>query len=318
MVDMVRVVFFGTSEFGARILRKLIAGGYSPALVVTAPDALVGRKQTLTPPPVKSVALEHDIAVYQPEKLGIEAVARIQEVRPDILLLAAYGKIIPGALLQVAPRGALNAHPSLLPKFRGPSPIQYAIFLGEEKTGVSIMEMDEEIDHGPVIIQRECLMESDQFKLGKGRPLYPELHDRLADIGGDLLVEILPGWISGTLRAIPQKHGLATFTKKIEKEDGRIDWTKDALYIERRMRAFFPWPGIYTLLEGKIIKILNAHVEVLEGGHPGAILPFQNSFAVACGKDALVIEELQAEGGKPMSAREFLLGHKDIMGKVLE
>ena len=315
-----RIIFFGTPEFGAIILEKLIQTDLKPVLVVTAPDKPIGRKQLVTPPPVKVIAEKHNIPVLQPERLDQTINYQLKTINPDLIVLAAYGQIIPKEILELPKFGALNVHPSLLPKYRGASPIQAAILNGDTETGATIMLMDEELDHGPIVAQRVLQTPID-------RMTYLELHNSLAELGGELLVETISRWVKGEMTAHPQDHSKATETQRIKKEDGRIDWSKPALYIERKVRALNPWPGTYAKLQVKsakvkIIKILKA--SVLEHSSPTSeetpgktFLTSDGKLAAQTGKDALIIEELQLEGGKPMPAKEFLLGHKDFVGTIL-
>jgi methionyl-tRNA formyltransferase len=228
-------------------------------------------------------------------------------------VLAAYGRIILQEILDIPVHGALNVHPSLLPKYRGPSPVQSAILAGEETTGVTILLMDKEIDHGPILT-------NDKLQTTNDKSTYPELHNQLAELGGDLLVQTIPLWVEGKIKPVPQNHSEATYTKLITKEQGIIDWEKPAEYIERQVRAFYPWPGTYTKFEKiskyQILKILKANVLAETQGKPGETFLHNSQLAVYAGKDALVIEELQLEGGKPMSSKEFLLGHRDFIGYV--
>lgn len=309
-----KIVFFGTPEFGAAILEKLIGANLKPVLVVTTPDEPVGRKKLPTPPPVKVLAQKHGIPVLQPDTLGRDFASKLQDVKPDLLILASYGRIIPKEILALAKKGALNVHPSLLPKYRGSSPVQSVILQGEKKTGVTIILMDEEIDHGPIIAQQE-------FKESIEEMTQEELKEKLADIGGDLVLEAAAKWLSGKLTPHPQNHELATFTKKITKEDGRIDWNKEAEYISRQIRAFHPWPGTYTYWNKKTLKILRGSAEKIPGEHssslPGTTISWQKGFAVVTSKGALVVEQVQLEGGKPMPAKDFLLGRKDFLSTLL-
>jgi methionyl-tRNA formyltransferase len=268
-----KFVFFGTSEFGAIILGKLIQAGIPPDFVVSTPDRPAGRGYAIRSSPVKIVAQKHGIIVRE----------NLEGSKPDLIVLAAYGKILPKDILDIPKKGALNVHPSLLPKYRGPSPVQATILQGEKTTGVSIILMDEEIDHGPIVA-------NSKFQIPNSKIVYPELHDKLAEIGADLFIKTIPEWIEGKIEPKPQDHAKATFTKKISKEDGRIDWTKPAEYIERQVRAFYPWPSAFTFWKGKRIKILKAHVE----------------------QRTLIIDELQLEGKKPTTLQDFLLGHKDF------
>ncbi|MDP3901053.1 MAG: methionyl-tRNA formyltransferase [bacterium] len=301
-----KIIFLGTSEFASHILERLVHNGARPSLVVTTPDAPAGRSLKPSPSPVKVASQKLRLPCMQPEKLNKEAVARIKEENPDLLILAAYGKILPKELLEVPKKGALNIHPSLLPKFRGPSPVQSFLLSEEEETGVTLMLMDEEVDHGPVIVQKICKVE--------GRPTAEELKNQLAEVGADLLIETLPLWIEGKIEAKEQKHKEATYTTSFEREDGRIDWEKPAEYIERQVRALYPWPGTSAEHETGGIKVLSSRIQESEG-EPGTIFKTSSGeLGVYCLKDALVVEKLQPANRNPMPSRDFLLGHKEIIG----
>lgn len=275
-----KIVFAGTPDFGATILEKLIQSEYAPALVITAPDKPVGRKQILTPPPVKVLAQKNKIAVIQPEKIrNLEL--EIRNLRPDLIILAAYGKILSKHILDIPRYGSLNVHPSLLPKFRGPSPIQSAILSGDKKTGVTIMLMNEKLDEGDIVSFQDYPL--------SGSETYETLHNALAETGADLLIKTMPDWISGKIKAVPQDNTKATYTKILKKEDGKIDWSKPANFIERQIRAYNPWPGTFDVYNEKILKILKAEVV----------------------NERLIIKQVQPEGKKPMDFNDFLLGHKD-------
>src|SRR3989344_5980315 len=283
-----RIIFFGTSEFGAIILENLIQASYSPVLVVTTSDKPAGRKQVLTPPPVKVFAKTHGLEVFQPEKFDKDALYKIQNTSPDLFVVAAYGKILPKALLDIPPKGSLNVHPSLLPKYRGSSPVQAALLNGDEETGVSIIVLDEKMDHGPIVAV-------ERFSIQK-RYAYPELHNALAELGGDLLLRTIPLWAAGKIQVQAQNDSEATYTSIIQKEQGRIDWSKEAMYIERQVRALYPWPGTFTACEidgkQKMMKILKASVISQDQplGKPGqAFPPPLPSIAVQTGKDALLL-----------------------------
>lgn len=313
------IVFFGTSEFGAVVLERLINSPYKPALVVTAPDKPSGRNLLLTPPPVKISAKRHNIPMLQPEILT-NHISDITHHKPDLFIVAAYGGILPKELLDIPSRGALNVHPSLLPKHRGSSPIQYAILKGDDYTGTTIMLMDEKIDHGPILAQESLPIPVDSMR-------YSELHDALAALGARLLVETIPRWIRGDIKAVAQKHEQATFTKRIFKEDGKIDWTKSARDIERQIRAFERWPESSTKIKSqsapeggtKILKILKARVLQQAADEPPGALGnvaklSDGTIAVQTGSGRLAIKEVQLEGKKPMSAKDFLLGHPNLPG----
>ena len=278
-----KIVFFGTSEFGAIILGKLVQAGMIPVLVVTTPDKPVGRKQVLTPPPVKLIAEKFKLPIFQPADLLNSAIAELSRQKIDMFIVAAYGKILPKEILGIPKYGALNVHPSLLPKYRGASPIQTVLLNEEDETGVSIIALDEKMDHGPVLTMSKLQIANNKYR-------YQELHNTLAKIGAELLIKTIPDWIAGKIKAVPQDESKATYTKILKKEDGKIDWNKEARYIERQVRALYPWPGAFTFWKGKQIKILKAHVE----------------------QKTLIIDELQLEGKKPTTLQDFLLGHKDF------
>jgi len=234
---------------------------------------------------IKIAFLGREFGAIVKEKL---AGAGFQLVDPeskdlDLIVVACYGKILPKEMLTIPKYGALNVHPSLLPKYRGPAPIPAAILNGEEETGVTIILMDEQVDHGPILA-------STKFEIRNSKPTTPELSKILWELGGDLLVEIIPKWIAGEIIPQEQNHAKATYTKKLTREDGRIDWSRPAEYIERQVRAFTPWPGAFTFWKGKRVKILAAHIE----------------------QGKLMIDEIQLEGKKPTTFHDFLLGYPDF------
>ncbi|MFH1030726.1 MAG: methionyl-tRNA formyltransferase [bacterium] len=351
----IKILFFGTCEFAVPILQKLIDEKYKISAVVTPPDKPAGRKQIFTPPPVKTFALKHGIQIFQPDKLQISNFPSCAEASAgrqflisnlDLIITASYGKIIPKEILDLPKYGAINVHPSLLPKYRGPSPIQYAILNGDKETGVTIMLMDEKMDHGHILAQEKIkIMGEDMdprlqtymemgaihpFESEIYKPRFPELHDTLSRLGADSLIKTIPKWISGEIKPIPQNDAQATYTKIIKKEDGKIDWTKSANDIERKIRAFTPLPGCWTLLpDGMRVKIIDA-VELpseciddiktrqdLVSKGVGQIIRLTNKkLAIKCGADFLEIKKLQIEGKKVMTNEEFLNGYK-IIGQVL-
>ena len=269
----------GTPEFGAIILEKLCLTNLKPVLVITAPDKPVGRKQILTPSAVKIVAQRHNI------KVG-HRMSNFLKIRPNLIIVAAYGQILPKKILKIPKYGCLNVHPSLLPKYRGASPIQYAILNGDKKTGVTIMLMDEKMDHGPILNQQKRKINS--------KITYEELLKELANLGAKLLIGTIPKWIQGKIKPKPQDHSKATYTKILKKEDGKIDWTKKPEEIERQIRAFNPWPGTYTIYNKKRLKILKT--EILKG--------------------RLIIKEVQLEGKRQMNFKDFLNGHPDFLNTI--
>lgn len=348
----IRIIFFGTSEFAVPILQKLIDEKYNITAVVTQPDKPVGRKQILTPSPVKILAEEYGIDVIQPENLsqlpGIQSrnlKSKIKNLK--LIVSASYGQIIPKHILDIPKYGALNVHPSLLPKYRGPSPIQYTILNGDKETGVTIMLMDEKMDHGPILTQEKMSVycrEDDIQECRLHRMRYIDLHDKLSQIGAELLIETIPKWLAKEIQPVPQDDANATYTKIITKEDGKIDWTKSAEEIERQIRAFFPRPGCWTILnidgKEKRVKILEGdipecrlHRMSREGDIPKCRLPkcrlpkcrlqehrlqaranqiiktANKKMAIICGSGILEILKLQMEGKKIMSGEEFLNGY---------
>lgn len=318
-----KIVFIGTPEFGAIILEGLIQGNFKPILVITAPDKPVGRKQLLTPPPVKIVAEKYGIPVLQPEKIE-NLRSELEDLKPDLIIVVACAQILSKEILKIPKYGCLNIHPSLLPQYRGCSPIQYAILNGDRETGVSIIRMDEKIDHGDIVTISKLQITSPEIT-------FKELSKELANLGKELLLEIIPQWIAGEIKPEPQNDSKATYTKTFKKEDGRIDWKKSARDLERQIRAFDPWPGSYCLWSkenekpGKNlrVKILKASISPQKEYGPFGIrgktfLAPDNKIAVQAGKDYLIIEKLQLEGEKPVTSEEFLRGHPNFVGKILE
>ncbi len=294
-----KIIFMGTPGFGAIILEGLIKNNYKPALVITAPDKPVGRKQILTPPLVKIIAQKYKIPVEQPKKV-LNYKLQATRMKPDLIIIAAYGEIIPKEILEIPKHGCLNVHPSLLPKYRGPSPIQTIILNGDKETGTTIILIDEKMDHGPIITNR-------QLPISDPKITTDELSKELAVLSIDLLVEIIPKWINGEIKARPQDKSKATYTKIIKKEDGKINWKKSAIEIERQIRAFYPWPGTFTFWKGKRIKILKAEASKTAP---------ENNLAIKCGKDYLIIKKLQPEGKKPIEINDFLRGHPDFINFI--
>ncbi len=309
------IIFFGTSDFAVPALKRLHESGVEIAAVVTQPDKPAGRKQEPLPSPIKRAALEMNLKVLQPENLQ----PTTYNLQPsDLSIVASYGKIIPKAVLDIPQYGALNIHPSLLPKYRGPSPIQAAILDGEQETGISIIKMDEEVDHGPIVAQSE--------KRKVQNKSYKKLHDELAEAGAELLIKILPDYLAGKIKPIPQDHSQATFTKIITKADARIDWTKSAEEIDRLVRAYSEWPVAWTVLEGKRLKIFEAKpvtspstpspISVRERGE--VIDISDGKILVKTADDLLEILDIQLEGSRRMSAKDFLNGCPNLVGKILK
>lgn len=283
-----KIIFLGTPEFGAIILEGLVKNNYKPVLVITSPDKPVGRKQILTPSAVKIVAQKYNLPLaYQPEET--------KKIKPDLIVCAAYGQILSKEVLEIPKYGCLNVHPSLLPKYRGPSPIQTAILNNDKETGVTIFLMDEKIDHGKIVASSKYQIANNVY--------YQKLEKELAELAIKLLIETIPKWVNNEITPQPQDDSKATYTKTLKKGDGRIDWKKSAEEIERQIRAFSLWPGSFTFWQGKRIKILEAEA---------VKTPLENKLAIKCGKGYLIIKKLQPEGKKPMSSDDFLRGHHDF------
>jgi len=276
--------------------------------VVTQPDKPKGRGQLPTISPVKQFAIERGIPVLQPVKLRDPAFwETVRKLSVEVGVVAAYGKILPRELLAAPAKGCVNVHASLLPRFRGAAPIQWAIASGDEKTGVCLMQMDEGLDTGPVLACAEVRIGPEETS--------ESLHRTLAKLGADLIREQLPAYLEGNLRRTPQPREGVVLAPQLKKEDGLLDFTRDAEALERRIRAFQPWPGAFTHLKGKVLKVLRARVSP-ESGPPGTVLSIgKQGIQVACGTGSLVLVELQPEAKRAMSAAEFLAGHPIAVGE---
>jgi methionyl-tRNA formyltransferase len=279
-----------------------VAGGHEIALVLTQPDRPAGRGLQVAPSPVKRFAIDRGIEVLQPATLkAAPEMERVRAARPDALVVAAYGLLLPPRMLDAGRYGALNIHASLLPRWRGAAPIQRALLAGDRETGISIMQMDAGLDTGPVLAQQKISV-APQDDSGS-------LHDRLAELGAEMIVGILSRVEAGGIRAQPQGEAGVTYAPKIEKRETRLDWSRPAAELERAVRAFRPAPGAFALLEGAPIKIWRA--DVVDGNAPpGAIAVTKETLAVGCGAQLLAVSELQRAGGRRLSAREFLRGHR--------
>jgi methionyl-tRNA formyltransferase len=306
----------GTAELASPSLTALCQqSGWNVVSVVTQPDRPKGRNLQLQFSPVKQTAVEAGLPVLQPDRARDPGfVSQLQELQPDLIVVAAYGQILPKSILDLPRFGCLNVHTSLLPKFRGAAPIQWAILEDEKVTGVTIMKMDPGLDTGDILTQAET-------------PILPEdnaqtLHDRLAQIGAELLVKTIPTYISGTIVPRPQPAEGSTYARKITKEDGRLDWSQPARVLWNRIRGFTPWPGAFTFAPGKekpvLLKVWEARLEETSTSTPGAVQSAdKHGIVVGCGNGALRILQLQKEGARRLSAQDFLAGHPLRAGDVL-
>ncbi len=298
-----RIVFAGTPQFAERALAAILAAGHEILLVLTQPDRQAGRGMKLNMSPVKQLALRHGLPVYQPSNLrGPESLERLRAASPEVMVVAAYGLILPLAVLQVAPRGALNIHASLLPRWRGAAPIQRAILAGDAETGITIMQMDAGLDTGAMLARQAV-------------PITPvdnaaTLHDKLAELGAGMIVATLHELGPGAPAAAPQPVDGVTYAHKIEKSEAVLDWRKSGAELDREVRAFNSFPGANGMQAGVSVKVWRARP--LEGsGAPGEVIACgDDGVVVACGHGALALTELQRAGGKRLRAREFLLGHR--------
>lgn len=297
-----RVVFFGTPEFAVPSLQALLDGPDEVVGVICQPDKPAGRGQRLQPPPVKVVAERHGVPVAQPVKLKTDEVPNLlRSWAPDVAIVAAYGRILPATILVLPPHGCINVHASLLPKYRGASPIQGALLAGETVTGVTIMCMNERMDEGDILLQRRVPIVPGET--------YGELQTRLAALGAEALMEALAALHAGTLAATPQDHAAATYVGMIRKEQGAIDWTAPATRIACAVRAFNPWPSAHTLLAGKLLKVHRADAdEEPSAAAPGTVVGIGDAIRVASGRGVLAVTELQLEGRRALSAAEFARG----------
>ncbi len=283
-----KILFLGTPEFAIKPLEALINAGYEINGVITAPDKPVGRKQILTPPPVKSLAEKHNLPIYQPGNKN-ELLKIMKKLRPDLAIVAAFGMILIKEMLDIPKYGFLNIHPSLLPRWRGASPIQSAILAGDEKTGVSIMLLDEKMDEGPILVQKEFKIENKNYK---------ELENMLSELGAKMLTEIIPKWINGEINPQQQDSSKATYTQKIQKEDGLINLNETPEMTEKKIRAFTPWPGAYIFIDGK--RLIIAQAEIIHS--------HTKNFGVGA-SNALKIKRVKPEGKNEMSFEDYLRGN---------
>ncbi len=305
-----RIVFAGTPDFARASLSALVAADHAPAAVLTQPDRPAGRGKRLTPSPVKRYASEHDIEVLQPPTLrDDDIVARLAALEPDLLVVAAYGLLLPQRVLDIPRAGCLNVHASLLPRWRGAAPIQAAILAGDAESGVCLMQMTAGLDCGPVFAREAT-------PIGAGETA-GELHDRLAGLGAGLLVRELDAILAGRIDPVPQDEALATHAPKIGRADAALDWHLPAVTLERRVRAFNPVPGAWFMLDGEAIKCWRARVVEAPGAAAGSVLVAdRDGIVVACAEDALRLTRLQRPGRRPVSGGEFA-GQLDLAGRRL-
>ena len=311
MIAVARIIFMGTPEFAVPCLTTLIET-QTVVGVVTQPDKPAGRGNQMRPSPVKIVAEAADIPVYQPKSLRKEeAAAPLREWQPDLIVVTAFGQILRPHVLYLSPKGSLNVHASLLPRWRGASPIQHAILAGDEATGVTLMQMDEGLDTGAMYVQESLPIDP--------RETAATLHDRLAALGASMLRRHLDDILAGHLTPVPQDNAGSTYAPMIRKEAGLIDWRHDAESLDRHIRAMTPWPGAFTWWDGAPLKILSARPidSSRPAGVPGQVLVTVEGVAVATGAGSLLLGAIQAPGKRVIAAVDFTRGHPALIGAVL-
>ncbi len=309
--EQIRTVFMGTPEFAVGTLEGLIAAGCQMVGVYTQPDRPKGRGKKLAMSPVKELALKHEIPVFQPLKMrDPQAIEKLKALEPDLIVVVAYGQILPKAVLDIPKFNCINVHASLLPKYRGAAPINMAIVDGETETGVTTMLMDVGLDTGDMLVKRSLTIGPNETA--------GELHDRLAVLGREVMDETLKQLCAGTLQAEKQDDSLSCYASMMKKEDGLIDWSRSAQQIHNQVRGLEPWPGAYTALEGEALKIAATRVDATASGDAGCVLAAdKNGVLVACGEGALLIGELQLPGKKRLPAAAFLSGRQLPVGTRL-
>ncbi|PFA68994.1 methionyl-tRNA formyltransferase [Bacillus sp. AFS015802] len=300
---MTKVIFMGTPDFSVPVLQSLIDENYDVIAVVTQPDRPVGRKRILTPPPVKVAAEKHGIPVYQPEKIkNEEELNQVLALKPDLIVTAAFGQILPNELLEAPQYGCINVHASLLPELRGGAPIHYSILQGKKKTGITIMYMVEKLDAGDIISQVEVDIEE--------RDHVGTLHDKLSAAGAKLLIETIPPLLEGEITPVKQDDAEATFARNIKREQEKIDWTKDGEEVYNHIRGLHPWPVAYTTFDGSVMKVWWGEKVNVNPSSPGEIISVEeDGFVVATGNAiGIKLTDIQPSGKKRMSAKDYLRG----------
>jgi methionyl-tRNA formyltransferase len=307
-----KIVFMGSAGFAVPSLDALVDSKHEILEVITQPDKPAGRGKQITQCPMAKATLGHGLKLYQPKSVKkSDAIEHIKGLAPDIIVVVAYGKILPNEILDIPPLECVNVHSSLLPKYRGAAPINWAIVKGETETGVTTQRITEKLDAGDILMQASTPI--DELETASA------LHDRLSLMGADLLLRTLSGIEEKTIDSKPQNNDESTYAPIIKKEDGLIDWSKPAIEIFNRMRGFTPWPGTFTHLDGKTLRLHMAAVD--ETSHeekPGTILEYNGDLCIACGEGKLYLIEVQIEGKRRMSAKDFLNGHSIELGTILK
>lgn len=312
-----KIIFFGTPEFAEGILKSLIENKLDVAAVFTQPDKKIGRKQEILFSPVKKLALANNIKIFQPESLRDgDIVEEIKNIKPDLFIVAAYGKILPKVFLEIPACGAINAHASLLPKYRGASPVQCAILAGEKETGITLMLMNERLDEGDILAQEKIAVGENETT--------GALSGKLEKLGAEMVAKFIPDWISGKIKPVAQNQKKATYCRPIKRGDGRIDWNFSAGEIYRKWRAYHPWPGIFSIYgannQPKRFKLLEIEVapDTETGEKAGKVLRYNENIAVQAKKGLIILKKIQLEGKKESGINDFIKGHPDFVGTGLQ
>jgi len=308
---MDRIIFMGTPRFGQVILEALI-GRYEIAAVITQPDEEAGRGRKVSISPVKATALAHNVHLLQPPKIRHpEVVQQLRELAPEAIVVAAFGQILPPAILSLPPHGCINVHGSLLPRHRGAAPVPAAILAGDKETGITIMLMDAGMDTGPMLSQAS-------ISIAPGDTT-ASLTEKLGDLGARLLLDTLPHWMAGEIEPQKQDDSRATYTKLLRREDGRIRWSDTAEEIGRHCRAFYPWPAAFTLWAEQQIRVLRARpaATTVPGQAPGTVVQLHSQVGVVTGDGLLMLEEVQLAGKRAMPVEDFVRGQRSFVGALL-
>lgn len=306
-----KIVFMGTPEFAVPCLARLLEDGHTVPLVVTQADKPKGRGHRLTPPPVKAFALEHGLPVFQPQSMKApETLERLREAAPELIVVVAYGKILPPAVLELPPHGCINVHASLLPRYRGAAPIQWAVLNGETEAGVTTMQMDAGLDTGDMLLSASCPVPEDMTA--------GQLHDRLSLLGAQVLSETLNALKANTLIPKKQNDGESCYAPMLDKSLSPLDWSRPAAQLHNQVRGLNPWPSACCRCQGRLLKVHASRVGESSDAEPGIVIKL-NPFTVSCGgHTSLELLEVQGEGARRMSGADFLRGHPLAVGSRLE
>lgn len=304
-----KIVFLGTPDFAVPSLKKIFNSKHEILAVVTQPDKPKGRSAVLTYSPVKETALSLGLKVLQYEKISLQGVEELKSLNADIMVTCAFGQILSKAIIDIAPKGIINVHGSLLPKYRGASPIQWSVLNGDKETGITIMQTEVGVDTGDILAVEKTPIGEDETA--------GELFDRLSEIGADLIVKTLDKIESGDITPIKQDDEKATVVKMLKKQDGAIDWSLSAQEIKNKVRGMNPWPCAFTTLNGKTLKIFSCEISCLNGKIGEVVKADKDGLTVACGQGSVNLKEIQLEGAKRMSYKDFLLGRRISLGDIL-